>query len=422
VKILWLTNIPLPEASILMNENSTPFGGWLVNASKALTENNKIELSIAFPNKGSADIRVFYGKDMKYYAFTPVNENNRNHVEKNKNLEKILDEVNPDIVHIYGTEYSHTLAMVNACKKRTIHTVISIQGLVSVYARHYMACLPPKVQGRFTFRDFIKQDNLKQQQNNFVKRGKFEIEAINKVKHVIGRTSWDRACVAQINPNSVYHFCNETLRDEFYNYEWDINQCEKHSIFVSQGMYPIKGLHFMIEAMPTILKYYPDAMLNIGGFDITKYNTIKDKLKISSYGKYIRDLIEKKNLQNRVVFTGVLNAKEMCEKYLKSNIFVCPSSIENSPNSLGEAMILGVPSVASHVGGVADLITDGKEGFIYQMDAPYMLAHYICEIFKNNELALEFSKNAKEHAKKTHHIEANNNRLINIYLNILSNK
>ena len=108
----------------------------------------------------------------------------------------------------------------------------------------------------------------------------------------------------------------------------------------------------------------------------------------------------------------------MCERYLKSHAFVCPSSIENSPNSLGEAMILGVPCVASDVGGVADLLKHREEGFVYQTDAPYMLAHYVSEIFANNELALDFSKKAREHAMNTHNQKKNMEDIIKIYYNM----
>ena len=307
--------------------------------------------------------------------------------------------------------------MVNTCRKEKV--VISIQGLVSIYARYYMACLPAKVQKRFTLRDFIKQDNLKQQQRKFINRGEIEIEVLHEVKHIIGRTTWDQACTYQINPEAKYHFCNETLRDEFYKYSWDINNCEKHSIFVSQGTYPIKGLHFMLEAMPLILKRFPDTKLYVGGHSIIKTDTLKDKIKISSYGKYIKENINKNNLQNNVVFTGILDEKQMCERYLKSHVFVCPSSIENSPNSLGEAMILSVPCVASDVGGVIDLLTHKEEGFVYQTDAPYMLAHYVCEIFACDEFAVQLSEKAREHALKTHDRETNTKQLIAIYESII---
>lgn len=415
MNILWLTNIAIPEASLLMNEKPTPFGGWFTSASDALANKDDIKLSIAFPKKGLNDVLVLKGNKITFYAFPPVKEKDIRLNKQNRYLKKILNEAKPDIVHIFGTEFAHTLAMVNVCREKNIKVVISIQGLTSIYAKHYMACLPAKIQKRFTIRDFIKQDNLKQQQNKFIKRGLLEIEALQKVKHIIGRTTWDKACSSQINPDAQYYFCNETLRDEFYKHTWDIKKCEKHSIFVSQGSYPIKGLHFMLEAMPLILKHFSGTKLYVSGQNITKSDTLKEKIKRSSYGKYIKELIEKYNLKQCIIFTGILDEKQMCERYLKSHVFVCPSSIENSPNSLGEAMILGVPCVASNVGGVTDLLKHREEGFVYQTDAPYMLAYYVCEIFSKEKVALKFSKNGREQAQRTHNREIILKTLLDIY-------
>lgn len=407
MNILWLTNIPLPEASELMNEKSNFSGGWLTRTAKDLSEQDNLELTVIFPKNGITELKSVMGKQIKYYLFPPVKKNHLNSVENNIFLKQILKEVKPDIVHIFGTEYSHSLAMVNVCKNKSIKTIISIQGLVSIIAKHYMACLPPKIQRRFTFRDFIKHDNLIMQQKKFSKRGRLEIEALKKTDNVIGRTTWDKACTSQINSNVNYHFCNETLREEFYNHTWDIDKCENYSIFMSQGSYPIKGLHFLLESMPLILKRFPDAKLYISGPDITKSDTLKERIKRTSYAKYIKELIKKYDLKEKVIFTGLLDEKEMCQRYLKSNVFVCPSTIENSPNSLGEAMILGVPCVASNVGGIPDMMKHKEQGFIYQTDAPYMLAYYVCEIFDNDKLALEFSKNARVLALKTHDVLCN---------------
>nr|WP_309098436.1 glycosyltransferase family 4 protein [Fredinandcohnia onubensis] len=420
MNILWITNIPLPEASLLINEESLPFGGWLVTASNLLSEQGNIEqLSIAFPKNDTPDIQVMQGANIRYYSFPIVKTRSLESDEHNKYLIKLINEVKPDIVHIFGTEDAHALAVVNICKSKNIKTVISIQGLISILAKHYMSGIPWRILSRYTFRDFIKQDNIIQQKNKIAQRGKFEIEALQKVNHVIGRTTWDRACTSQINPDVQYHHCNETLRSEFYQHQWDINQCEKHSIFLSQGSYPIKGLHFMIEAMPYILKRYPNTKLYIGGKDITKSKTFKERLKLSSYGKYIIELINKYHLQRNVIFTGILNEKQMCERYLKSNVFVCSSSIENSPNSLGEAMILGLPCIASDVGGVSDMLKHKEDGFVYQTDAPYMLAHYVCEVFANENLAKKLSVNAKKHARKTHNQNENLNQLLKIYEEII---
>lgn len=422
MKILWLINIVLPEASALMNQESSPLGGWLINASKEISTKENIELSIMFPKDDVKEYEKLSGENITYYAFKSVNDRDKKLIEHNPILENIINQVNPDIVHIYGTEIAHTLSMVNVCRKNEIKTVISIQGLVSVISKHTYANLPWKVIHGFTLRNIMLKDSVAGLKKIYIKRGKNEIESVKKVDHIIGRTTWDKACTSQMNPSAKYHFCNETLREEFYKNQWDINKCEKHSIFISQAQNPIKGLHYILEAMPTILSRYPDAKLYVGGKNIIKSETYKEKLKMTYYSKYIRSMINKLNLEDKIIFTGLLNEKEMCERYLKSHVFICPSSIENSPNALAEAMILGVPCVASDVGGIADMLKHNEEGYVYQSDAPYMMAHYICEIFKNEDLTLTLSKNARAHALKTHDKNINTERLMKIYNELISSE
>jgi glycosyltransferase involved in cell wall biosynthesis len=418
MKILWLTNISLPESSQLMNETASPYGGWLVNASKKLSEQEGIQLTIVSPKDGISDSLKLTGEKITYYAFKPVR--NRDLSQENINLKRIINEVKPDVVHIYGTEMPHTLSMVNVCNNEKVKCVISIQGLVSICERHLFANLPWYVVYGNTVGNLLMRDSINRIRKAFIKKGLNEVEAIKRVNYVIGRTTWDKACVSQMNPNIKYHFCNEILREEFYKRKWEYDNCEKHSIFLSQGSYPIKGLHYFLEALPTIIKKFPNTKVYIGGSDITKSTTFRDKLMMPYYAKHLKNIIDSNNLKKHVIFTGPLNEKEMCERYLKSNVFVCPSSIENSPNSVGEAMILGVPCVASNVGGVPDMLRDKEEGFLYQADAPYMLAHYVCEIFENEDLALKFSKSSRDHALLTHSSEENTKKLLEIYNEIIN--
>jgi glycosyltransferase involved in cell wall biosynthesis len=420
MKILWLCNIILPNIAHQLSKPVTNGGGWLVGLSNDLKEIIDIELIICFPVYDEE--KIIKGKcgALNYYGFPKkITDPTKYEKDVEEHFRAILEEVKPDIVHIWGTEYPQSLAMVNCCKHS--ETVISIQGLCSAIQKHYMAYLPIEVQKHFTFRDLIKKDNLLNQQRKFLLRGNFEIEALKKARNVIGRTTWDNVCVKNINSNIKYYFCNETLREEFYKHKWDIEKCEEYSIFVSQGYYPLKGLHVILEAMPDIIRKYPTVHLYIGGTDLTKNSTLKDKLRITSYSRYILKLINKYNLREHITFTGSLDEIEMCNRFLKSNMFVCPSSVENSPNSLAEAMILGVPCVASYVGGIPDMLKHNEEGLLYQGDASYMLAHYICEVFGNKDLALKLSKNAEERARNTHNRQENLKTIINIYNKIISN-
>jgi len=422
MKILWLVNIPTQEASELMNDTPSPFGGWFNSTSKLVAESYDIELSIAFPKPKLNNVRTFNGQLIKYFAFPAAQRPSGKERKDIGKLARILEKANPDLVHIFGTEFPHSNAMARLCKEKLVRCVIQIQGLVSVIAKHYSAGLSEIVQRRSTFRNIVLRDNIKQQQKLFASRGKLEVEALRSVKHIIGRTTWDKACSEQINPEATYYHCNETLREEFYNHQWSIDNCERHSVFVSQASYPVKGLHQVLEAMPIILKKSPDTKLYVAGKDKTKATSFRERLEMPYYGKYLRKVILKYGLENNVQFTGILDEKKMCQRYLQSHIFVCPSSIENSPNSLGEAMILGVPSIASYVGGIPDLLVHNQEGYLYQFDAPYMLAHYICEIFSNDRLAIEFSENARKHALEIHDRNRNLSRLLEIYSEIYTCK
>lgn len=417
MNILWLVNIPLPEASELLNEPSTPLGGWLINASSDMADQENVKLSLAFPYKKALQVEKLEGEKIRYYPFYPIKKPSRKNVEA---LEEIIKKEKPDLVHIHGTEWLHSLEMVRACQKMGIEYVVSIQGLVSVYSMHLFANLPFSAVYKKTLRNILIGDSVNGLKHRLIERGKDEIEALKNAPHVIGRTTWDQACTKQINPNTQYHFCNETLRESFYEDQWNIDRCERNAIFLSQGSHSVKGLHYMIEALPLILAEFPETKVYVGGKDITKTDTARDRLMQTYYGKYIKKKIKELQIEDKVIFTGVLQEKEMKEKYLASHVFVCPSSIENSPNSLGEAMILGVPCVASSVGGIPDMLKHREEGYIYQTDAPYMLAYYVCQIFKDDQLAQDFSKKGRKRALQTHDRAINTNSLLKIYENVIN--
>ena len=101
--------------------------------------------------------------------------------------------------------------------------------------------------------------------------------------HVTGRTDFDREYVSRINPNIIYHFMNETLREEFYHDSWNIDTIERYSVFLSQGNYPIKGLHYVLDILPELVEEHEETMLYVAGDVITAHKTLKDKIKISGY-------------------------------------------------------------------------------------------------------------------------------------------
>ena len=382
MKVLWLCNVMLPLIAKEYGMEASNKEGWLSGLLDVTLENqkeNKVQLAVAYPApeeilaQGETmirkEIQTAQGRFLAYGFREDVVHPDQYDKRLEGDLLKITEDYQPDVVHCFGTEYPHTLAMCRTFpdKKRIL---ITIQGLCSVYADAYYADLPRRVIQRKTFRDLVKKDDILLQLEKFARRGKMEIESVSLAGNIGGRTPWDQYYAKKWNPDARYFVMGETLRKNFYEGRWEEEKCIPHSIFLSQGDYPIKGLHYMMMAMPRILERYPDARVYVAGNGITAYGTLKEKLKISSYGKYLRELMKTCDLGDKVTFLGKLSSEEMKERYLKSSLFVCPSSIENSPNSLGEAMLLGMPCVTADVGGIPGIFDGGRDGVIYRGHRP----------------------------------------------------
>ena len=410
--ILWICNLIFPEIALKIGAPVSYAGGWLLGASNELKQQNDISLFILSPSDCVDEITILEHDRIQYIVIPKHNYVQSYNIIKNQ--------LKPSIVHVFGTEMPHTWDIFKIFNSSEV--VISIQGIISEYMYYYYADLPNYVIKRKGIYEFITGDSLIKQKSNFRKRGEKERNVIKNAKYVIGRTEWDHAVVQTINPNITYLECNETLRSSFYHSKWKLTDVEKYSIFISQGSYPIKGLHNAILGVAEIRKEFKDVKLYISGENLLKNSMLGRKWRMSSYARYIGELIRENNLSGQVVFLGSLNENEMRKRYLKSHVYLCPSAIENSPNSLGEAMLLGVPCVASWVGGIPSMLKHDVEGFLYQYNAVKMMSYYVKRIFKDDEKAKQISRNARQRATITHNPKENNKKLMDIYRYILKEK
>lgn len=418
MKILWVVSVVMPQIAKECSIEGNLGGGWIVGGAEHLLRREDTELVVCFPYD-DGELSGSIGK-LKYYSFVRSAFDAYNEATERRFFE-IFKKEDPEIIHIFGTEFSSSLAAVNAAERAGMigRTIVGIQGIISEIAKHYFAGLPSSVVNAYTLRDLLRRDNIAGQKKNFERRSEFEIKALRKVKNVIGRTAWDRECVKKINPGARYYVCNETLRREFYSDEWSFENCEKHSIFVGSCDYPVKGFHRLLDILPKLLEKYPDIKVYVTGespFDSKGFESFKHR---TYYQVYLKKLIKRNGVREKVVFTGGLTADGMKQRMLKSNLFLLCSSIENSPNTLGEAMMLGLPCAAANVGGVASMVDDGRDALLYPFDDEAKMRECIERIFDDETLAKKLSEKAKEHARKTHSREANKDRLFEIYDEIL---
>lgn len=428
MRILWICNILLPMIAKKLHMESSVKEGWITGIlSQMIKEgkDSKITLAIAFPMnenmKNFHDVYVFNGMAVECFGFYEEQE----HLDKyDSRLEGRFEDIyrafQPDVVHIFGTEYGHAYAAAKAFRKPE-KVLLGIQGIISECAREYMAGLPEEEQKKKTIRDIIKKDGLLEQQKKFAIRGEREIRLLQYVGNATGRTDFDRNFIESAENSINYYPMNETMRPCFYKDRWELENCKKHEIFFSQADYPLKGFHILLKAMPKILKEYPDATVTVAGTDIVHKEGALGCFKISAYGKYLKRLITENNLNGKVQFLGKLSEVEMKQAFLHCHSFICASSLENSPNSVAEAMLLGTPVIAARVGGIPSMITDELEGLLFEKENADDLAEKVTEMWKESRFPLSkrLAAGASGRAGITHDPQKNYERLLEIYRTII---
>lgn len=417
MNVLWITNKIFPEACEFLGIEIPVEGGWMYGLAQHIASVPDITLAVATVYNGK-EYKIIKTERVIYYLLPSVSS-----AMYEKKLElfwkKVCAEFNPDLVHIHGTEFTYGLACMRGCP--SLNYIISIQGLVGEISKYYYADMSIRdIIRNITFRDIVRFDTIINAKTYFEKRGVFEKEYLLNTKHVIGRTSWDYIHVKAIHPEVTYHFCNETLRSGFYESDkWNLSTKTDYTIFLSQAVYPIKGLHQVLKAAEKIKAVYPNVKIRIAGSKIATNKRFIDKVKLSGYGSYITNLIYKLNLVDSVRFLGILTEEQMIAEYKNAHVFVCPSSIENSPNSLGEAQIIGVPCVASFVGGIPDMVKQNDTGLLYRFEDIEMLSEMIKTIFSDDNIASRLSMNGINAAEKRHDRNINYGRTVDIYQKLI---
>lgn len=160
---------------------------------------------------------------------------------------------------------------------------------------------------------------------------------------------------------------------------------EKIILYVGRLVYE-KGIQHLIAAMPKILSNYHDAKLVIAG----KGGMIDDlKAETSSLG-----------LDNKVYFTGYMDSKKVQKMYKCADVAVFPSTYEPFGIVALEAMLAGVPTVVSDVGGLDEIVTHGVDGMKSYAGNPNSIADSVTALLYDHQLATNISKKARQKVKE----------------------
>ena len=177
---------------------------------------------------------------------------------------------------------------------------------------------------------------------------------------------------------------NGVERDYEFRRQYALDN-EKIILYMGRLVYE-KGIQNLIAAMPKILENYNDAKLIIAG-----KGGMLDELKAQ---------VESMGIANKVYFTGYLDAKQVQKMYKCADVAVFPSTYEPFGIVALEAMLAGVPTVVSDVGGLNEIVEHGVTGMKSYAGNSNSIADSILALLYDHALATTVSKNAKAKVKE----------------------
>lgn len=414
--MLWFTNSPSLSAGYLNNKSIG--SGWIGSLEAELSKTSSVQLGVSFNLE--CDIKPFSLNGTKYYPIYTSSPKGKiknlvsrwtKSIQNENNIQPYLDiiqEFKPDIIHIFGTEEVYGLII----SKINVPCVIHIQG-------NLIACDQKWYSGLTAF-DIIKYSRkwslLKGfgiYHNYFLnkKMADRERKIFQQCKYFMGRTDWDRRITSVLSSASTYFHCDEMMRPEFYLNQWTKRRNKaKYKILTTIRKNIYKGLETVFECKRILNE------MNLSGNIDWKIAGINEKDEIAYL---VRRKYKGSFSEQGIHLLGPLQEKELINEMLEADVFIHPSHIDNSPNSVCEAMLLGMPVIATFAGGIPSIIENKKEGLLVQDGDPYALAGAILELIENENYANVLGINARTTARTRHNSESIVKKLLSIYSSVI---
>ncbi|KYP13049.1 glycosyltransferase [Flavihumibacter sp. CACIAM 22H1] len=418
MKVLWFTNTPSNAAAELGAVSKG--GGWISSLETLVTQTTSIELGIAFFYPMKEDKKILKG-NTTYFAIALEEKNALSRIKdrfllnlptdsKIYKLLKIIDQFKPDLIHVFGSE--EVFGMV--AKYVNTPVVLHIQGILTPYLDNWF---PRGISNGSIFRktpvlDSLRGTGLFFDYRTLSKMASRERQIFSHCKFYMGRTYWDESVSKLLSPGSSYFHCEEVIRPLFNEHHWQMpakHTTLKISTTINPNIY--KGLDIVLKTA-VLLKQKAKLDFEWNIYGIHGSHTLV---------KLFEELLNGSFESNNVTFHGPVNAEQLVEYLCQSHVFVHPSHIDNSPNSVCEAMLLGMPVIAANTGGVASLLVDGEEGLLYPDNDQYLLARHIIELGQDPDKAVGLGQKARTRAVKRHNPQEIIKSLQEIYQAIISN-
>lgn len=269
---------------------------------------------------------------------------------------KALKSIQPDIVHGHGTEGPFALAALSA----GFPAVISIQGIME----YIYAAMPSR-----------RSQLLRH----------LERYAVRKARFINVKSSLSQEFISKINPRAHQYFIEPPINDVF----WANDKVKfAYSLFFIGSLLKRKGIEEWLETFARLKKRVPQLKGYIVGSGEASYvNALRNE-----YAMFV----DSGDLQ----FLGQMNQQHIAAMYRMGGILLLASHVENSPNSVMEAMAAQLPVVATKVGALASMVSDHENGLLVDNKDVEQMVAAVSSLLNNPRLYMQCSSKGRETARR----------------------
>jgi glycosyltransferase involved in cell wall biosynthesis len=275
-----------------------------------------------------------------------------------RGVKQLLRVVQPDVIHIHGTEYGYGLAVLNA----NAPAIVSIQGIVNELAR-----VAPSMF--------------------YTLQSRIERTVIRNASYFGTRTAWANGFIRKLNGTAAIYHLPEAINPLFFA---GTGQETNANILIVGRILQPKGIEEALAAMSIVVSQIPSAKLLVVGNGAARYL------------EELKRFIKLQGIQANVEWLGFRKAEEVAALHKAAAILIHPSHLDNSPNSVAEAMASGLPVIASRVGGIPSMIEDRVTGLLTEPRNPRELAEAIVWLLQNEPERKRLARRAQKVAFERH--------------------
>jgi len=266
-------------------------------------------------------------------------------------VHRAIKQYQPDLIHAFGIETGNT-------------TVALRTGLpVSCFIQGIIEHLYPYIGFTGKWRPKFQRH--------------IEKSAVSRVKYFVAESEFASRWAKSHSPGADVALIPHPLRRSFL--EQGTSAGGKRVISVG-GVDPRKGMDTIVRAMAEVEDDQATLRIIGSGPDMNSLVQLAKDLGIS----------------DRVKVLGSMSSEQVMSELKQAAVFAIASRMDTSPNVVSEAHAMGLPVVGTRVGGIPEMIDEGKDGYLVEMDDHKMMAKRISMLLADPDKALQMGLVGRE--------------------------